>query len=134
MSVGAAVAPGVYNLTVDGNGIPGNRSTPLTLTVTAFVPTVSFTAAAQTVSEGVGTATITAQLSGISTQAVTVPFTVGGTAANPADYTITASPLTIAAGNTTATITVTQGYTFSIPFVASLGTKTLTATAAMRCE
>ena len=36
-----------------------------------------------------------------------MPFTVGGTATNPADYTITASPLTIAAGSTTGTITVT---------------------------
>ncbi len=105
VSVTGAVPTGTYNLTVDGSGTPGNRSTALTLTVVA--PTVSFTAAAQTVSEGVGTATITAQLSAVSTQAVTVPFTVGGTAASPGDYTITASPLTIAAGSTTATITVT---------------------------
>src|SRR2546425_1128363 len=35
VSVGAAVAPGVYNLTVNGTGAPGNRSTPLTLTVSA---------------------------------------------------------------------------------------------------
>src|SRR5207249_6990491 len=35
VSVGAAVAAGVYNLTVDGTGTPGNRSTPLTLTVSA---------------------------------------------------------------------------------------------------
>src|SRR2546422_981915 len=34
MTVGAAVTPGVYDLTVDGSGTPGNRSTPLTLTVT----------------------------------------------------------------------------------------------------
>src|SRR2546425_12846949 len=33
VSVGAAVAPGVYNLTVDGTATAGNRSTPLTLTV-----------------------------------------------------------------------------------------------------
>src|SRR5207244_11550117 len=32
VGVGAAVAPGVYNLTVGGTGRPGNRSTPLTLT------------------------------------------------------------------------------------------------------
>ncbi|MFO1222630.1 MAG: Calx-beta domain-containing protein [Burkholderiaceae bacterium] len=70
------------------------------------IPTVSFTAAAQSVNEGT-VATITAQLSSASSQAVTVPFTVGGTATNPADYTISASPLTIAAGNTTATVTVT---------------------------
>jgi hypothetical protein len=78
-----------------------------TLTILGQTPTVTFTAASQSVSEAVGTATITAQLSSTSTQAVTVPFTVTGTAANPADYTITASPVTIAAGSTTATITVT---------------------------
>src|SRR5207249_2852625 len=38
VSVGAAVAPGVYNLTVDGTGTPGNRSTPLTLTVSGTAP------------------------------------------------------------------------------------------------
>ena len=70
------------------------------------IPTVSVTAAAQTVNEGT-VATITAQLSSPASQAVAVPFTVGGTAGNPADYTISASPLTIAAGNTTGTITVT---------------------------
>jgi len=92
-------------------GTPTNAglgaTTVHTLTITGQVPTVSFTAATQAVGEGVGTATITAQLSGISTQTVTVPFTVSGTASNPADYTITASPLVIAAGNTTVTITVT---------------------------
>jgi len=46
-------------------------------------------------------------LSTASTQVVTVPFTVGGTATSGADYTITASPLTIAAGSMTGTITVT---------------------------
>src|SRR5438046_4363574 len=34
VSVGGAVAPGIYNLTVAGAGSAGNRSTPLTLTVT----------------------------------------------------------------------------------------------------
>src|SRR2546427_11937 len=38
VSVGASVAPGVYNLTVDGTGTAGNRSTPLTLTVSANAP------------------------------------------------------------------------------------------------
>jgi hypothetical protein len=92
-------------------GTPTNAAlgaTPVhTLTIAAQTPTVSFTAAAQSVSEGVGTATITAQLSSPSSQAVTVPFTVGGTAINPDDYSISASPLTIPAGSTTATVTVT---------------------------
>src|SRR5205814_8096122 len=35
VSVGATVVPGAYNLTVTGTGSPGNRSTPLTLTVSA---------------------------------------------------------------------------------------------------
>ena len=35
VSVGGAVAAGVYNLTVAGAGSAGNRSTPLTLTVNA---------------------------------------------------------------------------------------------------
>jgi len=35
VSVGAAVPPGVYNLTVDGTATAGNRSTSLTLTVSA---------------------------------------------------------------------------------------------------
>jgi len=91
-------------------GTPTNTTlgttTVHTLTITGQLPTVTLTAATQAVGEGVGTATITAQLSGTSTQAVTVPYTVSGTATNPADYTITASPLVIAAGSTTATITV----------------------------
>ena len=38
---------------------------------------------------------------------MTVPFTVGGTATDGADYTITASPIVIPAGATTGTITIT---------------------------
>src|SRR5205807_2110742 len=61
VSVGAAVAPGVYNLTVDGAGTPGSRSTPLTLTVTAAGDyTLSLTPADLTVEQGeTGTATVT---------------------------------------------------------------------------
>src|SRR5207249_10658019 len=43
VSVGAAVTAGVYNLTVDGAGTPGNRSTPLTLTVSAPAAKLVFT-------------------------------------------------------------------------------------------
>ena len=71
-------------------------------------PTVSFSAAAQSIAESVATVTVTAQLSAASTQAVTVPFTIGaGTATNPADYTISASPITIPAGQTSGTATIT---------------------------
>ncbi|MBU0616471.1 MAG: DUF11 domain-containing protein, partial [Planctomycetes bacterium] len=70
-------------------------------------PTVQFTAASQSGAENVGTMTVTAQLSATSGLDVTVPYTLSGTAANPADYTITASPVTISAGNLTAAITIT---------------------------
>ena len=79
----------------------------MTITENDSPLTVTFTAASQTKSEGGGTATITAQLSATSSQTVTIPFTVTGTASNPADYTITASPITIPAGSTTGTVTVT---------------------------
>jgi hypothetical protein len=92
-------------------GTPTNATlgatTVHTLTIAGQVPTVTFATASQTVSELVGTALIVVQLSGPSTQAVTVPYTMGGTATNPADYTITASPLVIPAGSLTGTITVT---------------------------
>jgi hypothetical protein len=71
-------------------------------------PTVSWSAASQTSAESVATVTVTAQLSGATNQPVTVPFLVGaGTATNPGDYTISASPLTIPAGQTTASLTIT---------------------------
>ena len=57
--------------------------------------------------ESAGTLTVTAQLSVVSGQTVTVPFTVSGTASSPADYTITASPIVIPAGATSGAITIT---------------------------
>lgn len=69
--------------------------------------TVSFTKAGQTKAESAGTITITAQLSGTSGEDVSVPFTVTGTAKDPADYTVTKSPLKIKAGETSADITIT---------------------------
>ena len=50
--------------------------------------------------------TFTAQLSYTTDVDVVVPFTVSGTASNPLDYTITPSPVTIAAGELGATITI----------------------------
>src|SRR5438046_6017279 len=61
LSVGAAVAPGVYNLTVDGTGTAGNRSTSLTLTVSATPDyALSLSPAALTIVQGMtGTTTVT---------------------------------------------------------------------------
>jgi hypothetical protein len=80
-----------------------------TITDNDATPTVSWTAASQSGAEGVGTMTVTAQLSATSGLDVTVPFTLSGTATQGAgaDYTITASPITIPAGSDNATITIT---------------------------
>jgi hypothetical protein len=68
---------------------------------------VQWTASSQSGAEGVGTMTVTAQLSAACGLAVIVPFTVTGTASNPADYSITASPITIPAGSLTGSATIT---------------------------
>jgi len=70
---------------------------------------VSFGVASQSVTEAVGTFPITVKISSASSLDVTVPFTLGGTATEGAgaDYTITASPITIPAGSTTSDIVVT---------------------------
>src|SRR5262249_20929756 len=48
----------------------------------AAIRTVAFSTASQSGSEGSGTMTVTAQLSAVTDQPVTVPFTVSGTATN----------------------------------------------------
>jgi hypothetical protein len=94
-------------------GAPTNAGQGATTTHTATItdddgPTVSFSPASQSGAEAtVGTMTVTAELSGTSVQDVTVPFTVTGSATDPDDYTITASPVTITAGSTTVDIVIT---------------------------
>ena len=95
-------------------GSPTNATQGATTVHTATItdndtaPTVTFTTASQSGAESVGTMTITAQLSAVSGQDVTVPYTLTGTATGSGtDYSITASPITITAGSTTGTITIT---------------------------
>src|SRR5947199_272171 len=122
VSVGAAVAAGAYNLTVDGTGAPGNRSTPLTLTVSAPGDyTLSLTPAELTVEQGaMGTATVTITRTNF-TGAVTLslgnaPTGVTGSF-NPTAPTGTSSTLTVSVGaavppgvyNLTVTGTATAG-------------------------
>jgi hypothetical protein len=103
VTVGAAVAPGVYNLTVDGTGTAGNRSTPLTLTVS---PTpdyaLSLTPAALTIVQGANGNTAVTLTRTNFTGAVTL--SLGGAPAgvtgafNPAAPTGTSSTLTVTVG------------------------------------
>ena len=68
------------------------------------VPFVQFAAETVNLSEATTAVVINVTLTRPTAQAVTVPFTVGGTATLTADYTIGASPVTIPAGSTSATI------------------------------
>jgi hypothetical protein len=123
-----------FTLGTPTNGTLGATTTN-TLTITEPQPTVQFAAASETVDESAGTFSVTLQLSNASDQDVTVPFTPGGTAASGTDYSgLTASPLTIPAGSTTATISGTllpdygqnQTLTFTLgtPANATLGATT----------
>lgn len=72
-------------------------------------PTVAFAAATGSATEGdtgVKMYNLAVNLSAASGFDISVPFTVTGTATNPSDYTISASPLSIPAGMTTANIVV----------------------------
>jgi hypothetical protein len=74
-------------------------------------PVAGFTAAAQSVSEGAGTATVTVQLSAVSGLDVTVPFTVSGTAiGGGTDHNLANGTIAVIAGNTAGSVTfnVTQ--------------------------
>src|SRR5256884_98475 len=103
VSVGATVVPGVYNLTVNGSGSPGNRSTPLALTVSAAPDySLSLAPAALTIAQGAtGTTTLTITRTNF-TGAVTLslgnaPTGVTGSF-NPAAPTGTSSTLTVSVG------------------------------------
>jgi Calx-beta domain len=86
--------------------------TPSTATVTItdddVVPTVTVTATDAAAAEPSSTGTFTLARTGSTTTALTVNFALGGTATSGSDYSAPpASPLTIPAGATSATITVT---------------------------
>jgi streptogramin lyase len=94
-------------------GTPANAdlggTTTHTLTITSDPqPSVSFSAASQTVNASAGSFSVTVTLSAASAEDTTIPFTLGGTAAPGVDYAnVSASPLVIPAGQTSATITGT---------------------------
>lgn len=90
-----------------GYVVGSQNSATVNITDNNFVPTVQFTSTSQSGAENIGSMTVYAQLSAVSGLDVTVPFTMSGDANNNEDYTITASPLTIPAGSTSAAITVT---------------------------
>ncbi len=99
-STGSMAAQATSAGNADSDGADDNSYT------VAVLPQVSFSTATQSGAESTGTLTLTAQLSAVSAQNVTVPYTLGGTATDPADYSITASPIVINAGDLSADITI----------------------------
>ncbi len=69
-------------------------------------PSVAFTAANQRLKKFAGNVHLTLQLSNISGKDAVVPFTVGGSAVQGKDYTVTASPVRVPAGERDAVITI----------------------------
>ena len=72
-----------------------------TATITSILeePTVYFSPASQSGDETVGTLIFNARLNAASALDVTVPFSLGGTATQGVDYSITSSPVVIPAGS-----------------------------------
>lgn len=99
----ATVTRGVKDFT--GNALVADFS--WNFTTVGTLPTVSFTTAAQTVPENVGTVTVTATLSTLSDQDVQAPFIVSGSTANPSDHDLIDGTITILAGTLSGEVTFT---------------------------
>ena len=68
-------------------------------------PTVEWSADSQAAGEAAGTVTVTAELSGLTSADVTVPFTVSGTALEPDDHDLVDGSVVIAAGTLGSSVT-----------------------------
>lgn len=90
-----------------GGVLGATSQSTITITDDDPTPTVQFSLTSQTASEAAGTATAFVTLSGPSSQAISVPFTVSGTATTNSDYTISGNSFSLAAGATSASIAIT---------------------------
>ncbi|WP_406696275.1 hypothetical protein V5E97_35330 [Singulisphaera sp. Ch08] len=98
-----AVAGTIYHIAVDSFG---TLSGPITLTIRPQ-PSVSLTLSGNPLAEPGGVATVTATLSGVSSLPVTVNLAFTGTATLNSDYTPSANLITIPAGQTSGSLTLT---------------------------
>uniref|UniRef100_UPI0040473171 Calx-beta domain-containing protein n=1 Tax=Roseivirga sp. TaxID=1964215 RepID=UPI0040473171 len=87
----------------------GSQEVASSITDDDAAPTVTLTQSTATFAEAAGTNAVTATLSAVSGQNVTVTVGVkaGGTAAETTDFTLSTTSIVIAAGNTTGTATLT---------------------------
>ncbi|MBN2891588.1 MAG: hypothetical protein JXL97_06965, partial [Bacteroidales bacterium] len=99
----------INNVDDGGNGASENGTQQQTITITdnETAPTVTLSASPITIAENGGTSTLTATLSSETYEDVVVDLTYAGTATGSGtDYTV-ATSITISAGNTVGTITIT---------------------------
>lgn len=96
---------------------PGRFMTALVFNTAPFVPKVTLGVSPSAIAEAAGVATVTATLNGAHTQDVTVNLAFSGTATLTDDYTRSGTSITIPAGQTSGTITLTavQDATPEIP-------------------
>ena len=79
----------------------------VTITDNDDPPSVSFAWSFPSINENSSEdVTLTATLSRVSGKTIEIPYTVGGTATESTEFTVSSSPITIAPGSTTATVTV----------------------------
>ena len=98
----------VSGMVAGGNGVAAPSDVTLTLADDEVLPTVALALSSASITESGGVATVTAKLSGKSSEAVTVTVAAPGTGAVAADFALsTAKTLTIAAGTTTSAGAVT---------------------------
>jgi len=86
----------------------GSSSATTTPPVPPGLPTVNFQTTSQTIPEGGADLQLIVQLDDVSADAITVPFTVSGSATLGFDYIISASPLVIGPGDGGAIINLTM--------------------------
>ncbi len=91
---------------VTGATEDGTQQVTATLTDDDLPPTVAFTQASQSGPEDGPNLLATLQLSTASGYDVSVPFTLSGSATQGTDYTLTASPVTIPAGDTSIQVSL----------------------------
>jgi hypothetical protein len=127
----------IFTIGAPTNGTLGATQTnTLTIKESTPAPTVAFAAASEALSATAGTFSVTVNLSASSIVDTTIPFSLGGTATAGTDFSnLTASPLVIPAGQTTATIVgtlisnpglnKTLIFTLSVPINATLGGDTV---------
>ena len=119
----------------NGDGTTNTLGTPNPHTVTIQDdnrPQIYFSKVSQSVFKTDGTFTLQVLMDTTSSQSVSVPFTVGGSALSPAHYSVaTSSPVTFAPGQTSVNITINLVNTTTphgdVTVILTLGTPSLNA-------